>query len=101
MRKRPQAPRGVRGNRRFPQNGPAIREFRLLIGWLSTDLATELGISQPTLSNIEREQRTTSHELLDRIADALGVDRRAVRRENDPNAAEKEEQDEPHAQAVA
>lgn len=102
MRKRPQAPRGTGRNRRVPQNGPAIREFRLLFGWSSTDFAKAVGISQPMLSRIEGEQRTTTHEVLDRIADKLDVDRKAVRREKDPNEEEKAQQDEPHcARAVA
>lgn len=100
MRKRPQAPRGTGRNRRLPQNGPAIREFRLLMGWSSTDLAAAVSVSQPTLSNIEREQRTTTHEVLDLIADTLEIDRKAVRREPDPNAAEKHAHD-LQAKAVA
>lgn len=99
MKKRPRAPRGTGRNPDVPQNGPAIREFRLLRRWSSTDLAAEVGISQPTLSNIEAERRPTTHEVLDQIADILEIDRRAVRREKDPNAAEKKEQ--PHARAVA
>jgi transcriptional regulator with XRE-family HTH domain len=101
MRKRPQAPRGTGRNRSVPQNGPAIREFRLLKRWSSTDLAAEVGISQPSMSNIEREQRTTTHEVLDQIADVLEVDREAVRREKDPDAAEKKGSASLRNQAVA
>lgn len=89
MKKRPRAPRGTGRNPDVPQNGPAIREFRLLKRWSSTDLAAEIGISQPTLSNLEAERRPTTHEVMDQIADVLGIDRKAVRREKDPNAEEK------------
>jgi transcriptional regulator with XRE-family HTH domain len=91
MEKRPRAPRGTGRSPDVPQNGIAIREFRLLKRWSSTSLAAEIGISQPTLSNIEAERRPTTHEVMDQIADTLGVDRRSVRREKDPNAAEKEQ----------
>lgn len=49
--------------------------------WTGTALASEIGVHQSTLTNYEREHRSAAPEVLDRIADALGVDVEAIRRE--------------------
>lgn len=49
--------------------------------WSVTDLATEIGISQKTLSNLEAERRSTKPDVIARIADVLEVDVESIRRE--------------------
>lgn len=87
MRKRPQAPRGAIRSSETLQNGHAIREFREWARWSVTSLATAVGISHSTLSNIEAERRSTNEEIIDKIAKTLKVDPRAIKRERDDVAS--------------
>lgn len=90
MQRRPRARRGEGRNRRKPQNGIAISEFRTLRRWSVTALANEIGISQPALSNIEAERRPASEEVLNAIAEVLNIDVRAIKRDNDETATNRE-----------
>jgi transcriptional regulator with XRE-family HTH domain len=71
---------------------------RALLAWnlraLRTDrslsqerLAADAGVDRAWVSELEREQGNTSVDLLDRLADALGVPIAALFMEPDPNAA--------------
>lgn len=62
------------------QNGAAIRSLRLKDGWSVAALAAQVGISQPTLTNIELEHRSVSRQVLNRIARALCVPEAAITR---------------------
>ena len=76
--------RARKGDGRSPwtlQNGYALRTFRELLGRTSTSVAIAAGISQGTLSNYEAERRSASEDVLERIADELGVPVEAIRRE--------------------
>lgn len=88
MNRRQRARRGGGRNPDKPQNGFAIREFREFRRWSVTALAREIGISQPTLSNIEMERRPASDEVLDAIAAVLDIDVRAIRRDKVKAATE-------------
>lgn len=80
MERRRRARRGEGRSPHKPQNGYAIREFRELRRWSLTELANEIGISRPALSNIEAERRPTTDEVLDAIAGVLNIDVRAIKR---------------------
>lgn len=60
-----------------------IKFFRRLAGISQWELAAAIGKSQAHISQIERAQTTPSAEDLDRIADALGVEVRALLPSND------------------
>lgn len=55
-------------------NGAAIRTIRERTGLTVTELAKRIGISQGSLSAIEKEDRRPSPEVLVRIAQELKVD---------------------------
>lgn len=80
MERRRRARRGEGRSPYKPQNGHAIREFRELRRWSITELANEIGISRPALSNIESERRAASDEVLNGIAETLHIDVRAIKR---------------------
>lgn len=65
------------------QNGPAIRSLREKDGYLQTDFAKALGIMQSTLSNIERETKSTGRVMLNKIARELRVPVAAIMRDHD------------------
>lgn len=48
-----------------------LRELRRKRGWSQVELAARSGVSQPTISEVERGTATTT-ATLDRLADALG-----------------------------
>ncbi len=52
-------------------NGTALRSIRVRAGLSVTELAREVGISQPHLTNIERGDRQPSPEVLVKLAEAL------------------------------
>jgi len=83
MRKRPIAKRGNGRNPLVLQNGPAIREFRELLQWSCASLARTVGVSPSTLSNIEAERRSTTPDVLQRIAEVLGIAPEAITREKE------------------
>lgn len=91
MEQRPRARRGEGRNPHKPQNGFAIREFRELRRWSTTALAKQIGISQPTLSNIELERRPASEDVLAAIADELNIDVRAIKRDVGKTATKRSE----------
>lgn len=64
------------------QNGPAIRSLREKDGYPQTDFARKLGVFQSTLSNIERETKSTSRAMLNRIARELRVPVAAIMRDH-------------------
>lgn len=70
----------VRTLRSLRQNGPAIRSLREKDGVTQEDFARTVGLSQATLSNIERERRPVSMRTLNRIARALCVPTAAITR---------------------
>jgi len=59
--------------------GPTIKDLRAKLGVSLNVLAGEAGISPSHLSRIERGLTVPSYDVLDRIADALGSDLRALR----------------------
>jgi len=72
------------------QNGPAIRTIRVLLRKMSRDdLAKQLGISYPYLTNIENEYKNAPEYLLQGIAAALEVDVAVFQRERPAEDAEK------------
>lgn len=100
-----QRPRARKGDGRSPwtlQNGYAMREFRELMGRSSTSVAVAVGISQSTLSNYEAERRSTPEDVLDLIAEEIGVPAEALRREKSDAAMRGTGDSEPlPAEAVA
>ncbi|MDI3335102.1 short-chain fatty acyl-CoA regulator family protein [Defluviimonas aestuarii] len=58
--------------------GTRVRERRLLIGMKQADLARAVGISPAYLNLIEHNRRRVGAELLNRLADALGVEETAL-----------------------
>ncbi len=58
--------------------GTRVRERRLLIGMKQADLARTVGISPAYLNLIEHNRRRVGAELLNLLADALGVDETAL-----------------------
>jgi transcriptional regulator with XRE-family HTH domain len=63
--------------------GPAIKTLRLEHGMSLNALAEEAGISPSHLSRMERGLTVPSYDVLDRVADALGSDLRALREEEE------------------
>ena len=63
--------------------GPTIKTLRLQLGFSLNALAEEAGISPSHLSRIERGLTVPSYDVLDRVADALGSDLRALRAEEE------------------
>lgn len=61
--------------------GPTIKALRLERAMSLNDLATQAGISPSHLSRMERGLTVPSYDVLDRVADALGSDLRALRQE--------------------
>ncbi len=59
-------------------NGTALREIRDLVGIDQRELARRCGITQGTVSNIERGKHGVSPELMRKFADALGVSLDAI-----------------------
>lgn len=53
--------------------GRRIRELRKRSGMTITELAHRVGISQPYLSQIERDDKSCPHDVLQRICDELGI----------------------------
>jgi transcriptional regulator with XRE-family HTH domain len=68
---------------RLRQNGAAIRSLREKDGWHQPEFARKVGMSQPALSNIEREKRSARPATIHRIARALRVPVAAITREYD------------------
>jgi transcriptional regulator with XRE-family HTH domain len=68
---------------RLRQNGAAIRSLREKDGWHQPEFARKVGMSQPALSNIEREKRSARPATIHRIARALRVPVAAITREHD------------------
>jgi transcriptional regulator with XRE-family HTH domain len=62
-------------------NGSAVRDFRLLLGMSTRELADSIGCRPQHLSNVELGTRSCSAALAGRIADALGVRRASILRE--------------------
>ena len=56
-----------------PTNGPMCRALREAQGLKRIQLATRCGISYPHLHNIEHGRKRPSVEVLNRIANELGV----------------------------
>jgi transcriptional regulator with XRE-family HTH domain len=63
--------------------GPTIKALRLEHGLSLNDLAEDAGISPSHLSRMERGLTVPSYDVLDRVADALGSDLRALRQEEE------------------
>ncbi|MGH2561013.1 MAG: helix-turn-helix domain-containing protein, partial [Thermomicrobiales bacterium] len=63
--------------------GPTIKALRLERGLSLNDLAEQAGISPSHLSRMERGLTVPSYDVLDRVADALGSDLRALRQEEE------------------
>ena len=59
-------------NYRIVSKGDAVRRARIVAGFTSAELATEVGISRPMLSSIENGAGT-SVKTAHRIAAALGA----------------------------
>jgi Zn-dependent peptidase ImmA (M78 family) len=53
--------------------GEALVTLRLARGYTQGDLASMLGVTQPTVNRYERDERQPDDETLERIADVLGV----------------------------
>lgn len=58
-------------------NGEKIRETRQRRGWKLSDLARRADVKVKTLANIESGHQVASVELLQRVADALGLNEAA------------------------
>ena len=58
--------------------GATIQALREAYGWRSVNLARELGISHPYLSNIEAGRRRCTPDLARKIATVLGVPLAAI-----------------------
>jgi transcriptional regulator with XRE-family HTH domain len=56
-----------------PQNGPALKAFRLLTGRTQEDVAAAAGIQQSYLSLLESESRSATSQTMDALAEALDV----------------------------
>lgn len=56
------------------QWGRRIRAFRKLKGFTQAELAKSLGISLSVLGEIERGNRRPTGQLINQVADILGVD---------------------------
>lgn len=54
-------------------NGDAVKAIREALGITQPELARRCGITQPSLSNIERGERNASPHLTRALADQLGV----------------------------
>ena len=54
-------------------NGHAVRAIRQRSGLSATQLADAIGVTRPFISNIERNYRNGSPEVIKAIADALKV----------------------------
>jgi transcriptional regulator with XRE-family HTH domain len=65
-----------------PQNGPAIRAIRRSAGRTQVDIAEAAGIDQSYLSLLESENRAASPDVIQAIADALGVPAEILHRPN-------------------
>jgi transcriptional regulator with XRE-family HTH domain len=63
-----------------PQNGYAVRDFRIARGMTVDDLSKVTGISTPHIRNIETENKDASDEHLNRLALALDVKVNSLRR---------------------
>lgn len=72
------------------QNGLAIRTFRAIRQVSRDDLAKDLGISYPYLTNIELEYKNCPEHLLAGISYLLDVDADALRRYR-PTAPDEEQ----------
>jgi transcriptional regulator with XRE-family HTH domain len=59
-------------------NGAALREIRALTGLSGRELARRAGISETTVTNIERDKHGVSPAVMRRLADALGVSVEAI-----------------------
>ena len=60
-----------------PDPGPEnslVRALRVVKGWSQQTLATRAGVSQFSISKIERRTCIPTRQMKTRIADALGVD---------------------------
>ena len=75
---------------RSPENGPVrqrigptIKALRMQRGLSLNTLAEEAEISPSHLSRMERGLTVPSYDVLDRVADALGSDLRALREEEE------------------
>ena len=68
-------------------NGHALRVIRERSGLSVSALASEVGISQPHLSNIERGRRRASPEVSRRLAVALRVPLLALLADPDESAS--------------
>ena len=68
-------------------NGHALRVIRERSGLSVSALASEVGISQPHLSNIERGRRRASPEVSRRLAAALRVPLLALLADPDESAS--------------
>lgn len=53
--------------------GEALTTLRLARGWTQDDLAGLLGVTQPTINRYERDERQPDDDMVQRIADVLGV----------------------------
>lgn len=53
--------------------GQALITLRLARGYTQEDLAGLLGVSQPAINRYEHDEREPDDEMLDRIAEVLGV----------------------------
>lgn len=60
--------------------GEALTTLRLARGYTQDDLAGLLGIGQPTINRYEHDERQPDDDILDRIADVLGVTVEFLRR---------------------
>jgi transcriptional regulator with XRE-family HTH domain len=68
--------------------GTRLRERRLAAGLRQADVAAAAGISASYLNLIEHNRRKVSADLLDRLAEALGLDRGALAQGSDAELVE-------------
>lgn len=60
--------------------GATLAQFRMMRGFSQESFGTELGISRPYISLIEKGRKRLTNELLDRAADLLEVNPLAIKR---------------------
>lgn len=66
------------------QNGAAIRALRRARGLTIAALSRQIGVTAPYLSKVERETKTPSLDLAERLAGELHVELAALLREPAP-----------------
>lgn len=64
--------------------GRVLRDARLAKGWTQGDLAERVGLTQASVSTIERAQSSPNFDTLLRLLGALGLDLHVVARGDKP-----------------